>query len=599
MQAQYAKTSPRKEESSQLPVRVVQFSLVSPSAAGEGSMANSQELSLSSAPVYLYIVLFPASAFPLAKAFWQHTGDGISSRLAEHSLRILAEMGRVGDDTPSPGTRTPLRKVEDETSEPVHRRYSKNRHYSRASTSNAAPSALAASVPITAAIPALRAAQDTADPDAELESGSQSAYVEERYGRNLPASSASLAKKVLKRRIAGTLLADRLPPPNPAEDGLQSKEHEVGTTAREGTQLSEDDVFLFPTGMSSIFHAHQTALRWRKRSAGADKVGMSVCFGFPYTDTLKILQKWGPGCHFFGNGQDSDLDDLEKLLQAQSSGSGEAPVLSLFCEFPSNPLLRCPDLPRIRRLADQHNFIVVVDETIGNFLNVEVLPYADIVVSSLTKVFSGDANVMGGSMVINPQSVHKQTLRAALEEEYEDNYWGVDSVFMERNSRDFASRVERIDLNAEALADLLYGELLKERNNEVDKARQVIKGVYYPKYISRNHYDACRRTKNLLGSGSTSLREGGGYGGLFSIIFTSTKASTAFYDELKCAKGPSLGTNFTLASPYAILAHYTELEWAAQFGVDSALVRVSTGLEETEELKTMFNKALEAARNAV
>lgn len=51
---------------------------------------------------------------------------------------------------------------------------------------------------------------------------------------------------------------------------------------------------------------------------------------------------------------------------------------------------------RIRALADKYNFAVVVDETVGNFLNVHVLPYADVVVSSLTKVFSGDSNVMGG-----------------------------------------------------------------------------------------------------------------------------------------------------------------------------------------------------------
>lgn len=70
--------------------------------------------------------------------------------------------------------------------------------------------------------------------------------------------------------------------------------------------------------------------------------------------------------------------------------------MALFAEFPGNPLLRSPDLTRIRSLADKYNFFVVVDETIGNFLNVNVLPMADIVVSSLTKVFSGDSNVMAG-----------------------------------------------------------------------------------------------------------------------------------------------------------------------------------------------------------
>jgi cystathionine gamma-synthase len=118
---------------------------------------------------------------------------------------------------------------------------------------------------------------------------------------------------------------------------------------------------------------------------------------FPYTDTLKILQKWGPGCYFLGHGLDSDIDELEKILeQEHASSPSTPPALALFTEFPSNPLLRSADLPRLRALADKYDFLIVVDETIGNFVNVEVLPYADIVVSSLSKIFSGDANVMGG-----------------------------------------------------------------------------------------------------------------------------------------------------------------------------------------------------------
>ena len=111
---------------------------------------------------------------------------------------------------------------------------------------------------------------------------------------------------------------------------------------------------------------------------------------FPYIDTLKILENWGPGCQFYGYASTKELDDLEHRLE-----SGEK-FLSLFCEFPGNPLLKTPDLTRIRRLADKYDFAVVIDETIGNFLNVNVLPAADIVVSSLTKIFSGDSNVMGG-----------------------------------------------------------------------------------------------------------------------------------------------------------------------------------------------------------
>lgn len=112
---------------------------------------------------------------------------------------------------------------------------------------------------------------------------------------------------------------------------------------------------------------------------------------FPYTDTLKILQKWGPGCQFFGRGLTADIPALRALLESTST-----PILALFCEFPSNPLLRTPPLKELRVLANEFGFLIIIDETIAGFVNVEVLPDADIVVSSLTKVFSGDSNVMGG-----------------------------------------------------------------------------------------------------------------------------------------------------------------------------------------------------------
>ena len=69
-------------------------------------------------------------------------------------------------------------------------------------------------------------------------------------------------------------------------------------------------------------------------------------------------------------------------------------------------------------------------------------------------------------------------------------------------------------------------------------------------------------------------------------------AAPAVYDNLMVSKGPSLGTNFTLCCPYTLLAHYTELEWAAKCGVRADLIRVSVGLEDIEDLKERFAKAL-------
>ena len=84
-------------------------------------------------------------------------------------------------------------------------------------------------------------------------------------------------------------------------------------------------------------------------------------------------------------------------------------------------------------------------------MNVKVLPYANIVVSGLTKVFSGASNVMGGryifislvslilglvpdSHVLNPQGRHYQALKKYMDDNFEDSYFDEDAIYMERIS---------------------------------------------------------------------------------------------------------------------------------------------------------------------
>jgi len=181
------------------------------------------------------------------------------------------------------------------------------------------------------------------------------------------------------------------------------------------------------------------------------------------------------------------------------------------------------------------------------------------------------------SLVLNPSRKHYAALKERLLTRYEDTYYDEDAIFMERNSRNFSQRAIQIDANAERVCDFLYAAS-QEPSSPITE-------VFYPKWQTANHYAARRLS-------------GGGFGGLFSLAFASTTAAKAFYDALACAKGPSLGTNFTLACPYTILAHYAELDWAAQYGVPRSLVRVSVGLEEASWLDTVFTDALAAAKDA-
>ena len=62
--------------------------------------------------------------------------------------------------------------------------------------------------------------------------------------------------------------------------------------------------------------------------------------------------------------------------------------------------------------------------------------------------------------MLNPRSRYYQALKNTLAEEYEDNYWAEDALFMERNSRDFVARIERININAEAICQALINSRL-------------------------------------------------------------------------------------------------------------------------------------------
>ena len=73
-----------------------------------------------------------------------------------------------------------------------------------------------------------------------------------------------------------------------------------------------------------------------------------------------------------------------------------------------------------------------------------------------------------------------------------------------------------------------------------------------------------------------------GFGCLFSLVLKESCNVEMFFDRLNVRKGPSLGTCYTLACPYTVLAHYDELAWAAACGVPASLIRVSVGLEDAE-----------------
>ncbi|CCE92814.1 cystathionine gamma-synthase TDEL_0E05710 [Torulaspora delbrueckii] len=335
----------------------------------------------------------------------------------------------------------------------------------------------------------------------------------------------------------------------------------------------DTDAYLVSSGMSSIFTARDILSFWEEKRASKHSLGKksqlcktAAVFGFPFKDTKVIMEKFGH-CQFFGVGDSKDVAELKKYLD-----TSDHRILAAFVETPSNPLLNMPDLTGLRKLANEYGFFIVIDDTIGG-LNVDILPYADIVCTSLTKLFNGSSNVMGGSLILNPKSSLYSSARAFVESDgFEDLLWCEDAKVLEINSRDFEDRTVRANKNTERLLSELI--LVNEG--------KVFKKIYYPTVSSEETFKNYEAVRNKLG----------GYGCMFSMAFYSEEDSKAFYDSLKVFKGPSNGTNFTLACPYVQLAHRFELEEVSKFGADPNLIRVSVGLEDSQWLLDVFSDAI-------
>jgi cystathionine gamma-synthase len=384
-------------------------------------------------------------------------------------------------------------------------------------------------------------------------------------------------KVKLGKEAEGEINTATTPWTTPARTKLQERISIMLNRAPAGhrtTQVSPADVYLFPTGMAAIYWTHRFVLEQFN--------GPSALFGFSFHSTIHVLEDFGPGSEFFGLGDESDLLKLERHLAAREEAGNR--VQAIWAEFPTNPLLRVPDLRRLRHLATQYSALLIVDDTIGSFANVDLLPVADIVVTSLTKSFSGFADVMAGSVVLSPLSAHYAALKTLFATTYRATMglYARDAAQLELNSRTYLSRASILNTNAEAVVSFL--------DMKAEDPSSSVKTVFYPTTSEAmvNNYTPFLRQP-------TADFPRPGYGCLFSVEFQDEASAIAFYDHLHVHMGPHLGAHRTIALPYTLGVYGGELERVKGYNLRVTQVRVSVGLEDKEELVHTFKVAVDAA----
>jgi cystathionine gamma-synthase len=442
----------------------------SSSARGENALsADDISIRIFDIDVRYYAILFPAAKAPEIQPFWTNSGVGVSSRLAEESMKHIELLHEVTDPS------SPAPKLED-----------------------------------------------------------------------IPAHAQ------LRERIAGLMERAPVGPPRQAK-------------------VSPDDVYLYQTGMAGIYNVHQYLLSRFNTT--------TVLFGFAFNHTPHVFEDFGPGYkHIGGLSTPEEYEELEEHLKTKAKEGKK--VQAVWTEFPSNPLIVTSDLTRLRKLADECEFVLIVDDTVGSFCNVDVLETADIMVTSLTKSFSGYADVMGASAVLNPSSKIYHELKSMFKELYKNEYCNGDAETMEHNSRDYMSRSMILNNNALRLVEYLHG-LTSDPKSCVAK-------VWYPTVnpdLPNYEVTIRKKTEDFTP----------GYGCLFTVEFKTVDATIAFYDNLNVHHGPHLGAHLTLALPYVKALYNKDLEWAGKYGLKDTQIRISVGLEDTKELLDIFKEAIAVA----
>jgi len=324
------------------------------------------------------------------------------------------------------------------------------------------------------------------------------------------------------------------------------------------------DLLLCASGMSAFFAGFR-AVQEYQRSRGRRRW---IQLGWLYLDSGRILEEFLESderlerCY--------DATDTEAILAGiEQAGEDLAAVV---VECPTNPLGQACELEVIAEAVRRKGGVFLVDPTIASVYNLDLLPHADLVVTSLTKYAAHGGDVMIGALAVNPASPHygELVLRTSR---YHVPPYPRDLARLAGQMRTAPGAVAAMNANADRLAAFF-------------SVHPAVRRVY-------------RADKRAL---AALLKPGAGVGAVLSIELELPLEGV--YDRIAALKGPSFGADFTLMAPFMWLAHYDLVTSAAgrdfldRIGLPPDLIRISVGCEDYARIEACFAEALSAAVRA-
>lgn len=310
--------------------------------------------------------------------------------------------------------------------------------------------------------------------------------------------------------------------------------------------------YAFASGMAAI-GAVATLLR-----AGDHVVVTDNTYGGTFRLFDKVLTRYGLEFSYVDTSQPALI---ERAIRPETK--------MLFVETPTNPVMRLTDLARAAGIAHARGLRFVVDNTFASPCLQRPIEFgADLVLHSTTKYLNGHSDSVGGVVV------------AAREDDAEwlkfvQNAEGAilgpfDAWLVLRGTKTLAVRMAQHNINAQLLAEFLAGH---------PKVTQ----VFYPGLASHPQHELARRQMK-------------GFGGMLSFDVGTEDAARRVCNRVRLmALAESLGGVETLICHPASMTHASvPADRRAAIGLTDSLVRISTGIEDPQDLVDDLRQALES-----
>ena len=260
-----------------------------------------------------------------------------------------------------------------------------------------------------------------------------------------------------------------------------------------------------------------------------------------------------------------DLNNLDAVKAAQQPNTK-----MIWCETPTNPLLKLVDIRRLAEFAKASGLLLAVDNTFSSPVLQRPLELgADIVMHSATKYLNGHSDIVGGMLVVKDAALAEQM--TFLQNAIGGVQGPFDSFLALRGLKTLHLRMKAHCENAQFIAEKL-------------EAHPAVEKVAYPGLASHPQH-ALAKVQMY------------GFGGMVSVWlkggFLEAKRFMERLELFTCAE--SLGGVESLANHPAVMTHASIPEDRRNaLGVTGNLVRLSVGVEDAVDLWSDIQRALSA-----